>query len=138
MRALIAATCVAILAAITHYFWAQYSEAQDRKAELAEIQMRIEAEKKARYTPWEGYFDPRETAEIDTNSAKLSDSYTEGEAAERHPCVVSVSRLRAIVTAKRARTPSVYDDDPEALRADIEGCIDKKHYTREQVVDVLE
>lgn len=52
MRALVAATCIAILAAIGYFFWGEYQAAADAKlradAKKAVIEMRIEADRKAR------------------------------------------------------------------------------------------
>lgn len=57
MKALIAATCVAVLAAVGHYFWKEYRASQIAADEAEYHRARIERENEARYGPWRGYFD---------------------------------------------------------------------------------
>lgn len=38
MRVLVAAACIAVLAAVSYYFWSEYAEAQARSSESAKVE----------------------------------------------------------------------------------------------------
>ena len=124
MKYLIAAACVVVIAASGNYLWAQYEAAQVTEAAkyAAVIEVRATAQREAEY---EDYM----------HALKERDQRVAQE--QTDPCIVPVSRLRAIQAARSSEVAPVYGDNPKALRAAINGCIEAGRYTRNQVSDVL-